>query len=316
MNYQQVGVSGVKASRVALGVMRIGGKTGDEVAEIVQTALDCGVNFFDTADIYGAGRSSMALGQALRDVGVPREDVVLQTKFGIFMDHELKFTTRYDFSRAHLMEALDLELERLQTDYVDFALLHRPDPLVDLDELAATFAEMRASGKVRHFGVSNMGPWQIEMLQAALGPELRLEANQLQFSLMHTHAIQAELHVNMEDDASIMHDGGVIPHARLRNMTIQAWSPFQYGTFSGCFIGDPQFPKLNAKLDAVGAELGASATAVAAAWILRHPAKMQVVCGSMSPEHIRETCEGAEVADRMTRQQWWDLYFAPGNDLP
>ena len=312
MKYQEIGQSGVRASRVALGVMRIGGKTREEAAEIVKTALDCGVDLFDTADIYDAGRSSMVLGQALKDVGVARDQVKLQTKFGIFMDHELKYTTRYDFSHDHLMEALDLELERLQTDYVDFALLHRPDPLVDLDELASTFAEMQSTGKVRHFGVSNMGPWQVEMLSAALGQ--RLEVNQLQFGPMHTHAIQAGLHVNMEDEASLDHDGGIIEHARLRRMTIQAWSPFQYGTFEGCFIDNEKFPQLNAKLDALGGEVGASKEAVAAAWILRHPAKMQVVCGSMTPEHIVNTCAGADID--LTRQHWWDLYFAPGNDLP
>lgn len=307
MDRQMVGQSGVEASRVALGVMRIAkGKTREQAAEIVRTALDCGIDFFDTADIYGGGESTKILGQALRDNGVAREDVVIQTKFGI------RSGKRYDFSREHLMAALDGELTSLDTDYVDFALLHRPDPLVDLDEFAETIGAMIESGKVRHVGVSNMGPWQVELLQSVL--DVHLEANQLQFGLAHTHAIQAGLHVNMEDEASIDHDGGVIEHARLRHMTIQAWSPFQYGSFEGCFIGNERFPELNAALERMADELGSTPTAVASAWILRHPAKMQVICGSMAPAHIREAAAGTDLA--LSRQQWWDLYLAAGNDLP
>ncbi len=304
MEYQQIGQTGITASRVALGVMRMMRATREEAAEAVRAALDCGVTFFDTADIYGMGASSRALGQALRDNDVARDQVIIQTKFGIVPGK------RYDFSRDHLMGALESELEALGVDYVDIALLHRPDPLVDLDEFAGAIAEMVSAGMVRHVGVSNMSPWQVDLLQSAL--DARLEVNQLQFSLAHAQAVSAGLHVNMEGaaDAGL----GVLEHARLRHMTVQAWSPFQFGTFAGCFIGDERFPELNAALDAVAAEHGTTPTAVAAAWILHHPAKIQVVCGSMSPEHISAACAGAEIA--LTRQQWWDLYLAAGNDLP
>lgn len=307
MRLQQVGQSGVEASRVALGVMRFAwGKTQDDVNESVRTALACGVNFFDSADIYGAGKSSQMLGQALSDLGVARESVLLQTKAGI------RSGVCYDFSKAHLIEALDGELAALQTNYVDFFLLHRPDPLVDLDEFADAIAEMLASGKVRHVGVSNMGPWQVEMLQSVLS--CHLEANQLQFGLGHTQAISSGLHVNMPDDAACERGSGVIEHARLRHMTVQAWSPYQFGIFEGCFIGNEKFPELNAKLDEVAAAHGTTSTTIATAWILRHPAQIQVICGSTSPEHIREACAAADID--LTREEWWDLYKAAGNDLP
>lgn len=309
MRTQVIGQTGVEASRVALGVMRLAGRSATDAAATVGAALEAGITFFDSADIYGGGESSRALGRALCDLGVARTEVVLQTKAGIVPGQ------RYDFSRAHLMQALDTELAALQTDYVDFFLLHRPDPLVDLDEFAATMADMVASGKVRHIGVSNMGPWQVDMLSDALASrDIRLEVNQLQFGLGHTQAVSSGLHVNMADDTACERGSGVIEHARLRRMTVQAWSPFQFGTFAGCFIGHADFPELNAALDELAARHGTSATAVATAWILRHPARIQVICGSMSPAHIRDAAAGADVD--LTAEEWWALYRAAGNDLP
>ncbi len=307
MRTQAIGQSGVEASRVALGVMRFAwGKTQEDVNESVRTALECGVNFFDSADIYGAGKSSQMLGQALRDLNVARESIVIQTKGGI------RSGVCYDFSREHLMAALDGELAALGVDYVDFFLLHRPDPLVDLDEFAATIDEMVSSDKALHVGVSNMGPWQVEMLQDALNQ--RIEVNQLQFGLGHAQAISSGLHVNMPDDAACERGSGVIEHARLRRMTVQAWSPYQFGIFEGCFMGNDAFGELNAKLDEIALAHETTPTAIATAWILRHPAHIQVICGSTSPEHIRAACAGADID--LTREEWWQLYLAAGNDLP
>lgn len=306
MKKQQIGMTDIEASRVALGVMRLAGRSSKEAAETVSAALEAGIDFFDSADIYGAGESSRALGQALRDLNVPRENVILQTKAGIVPGE------RYDFSREHLECALDAELERLKTDYVDFFLLHRPDPLVDIDELADTLGAMVEAGKVRQLGVSNMNPWQIDLIQSAL--DVPLEVNQLQFGLGHTQAIASGLHVNMDDAPATERGGGLIECARLYGMTIQAWSPFQFGTFAGCFIGHPDFPELNAALDEVAEAHNATPTAVATAWILRHPANIQVICGSMSPDHIRDAAAGADV--ELTRAEWWRLYQAAGNDLP
>lgn len=306
MNMQEIGQTGVEASRVALGVMRFAGLSPADATASIAAALEAGIDFFDSADIYGGGKSSEVLGAALKELGVPREEVVLQIKAGIVPGE------RYDFSRAHLEAALDAELKRLQTDYVDFFLLHRPDPLLDIDELSETLGAMVESGKVRHLGVSNMNPWQIDLVQAAI--DVPLEVNQLQFGLGHTQLISSGLHVNMDDDTAAERGTGLIECARLYGMTIQAWSPYQFGTFAGCFIGHPDFPELNAALAEVADEVGSTPTAVATAWILRHPAEMQVICGSTSPAHIREAAAGADI--ELTRVQWWKLYRAADNDLP
>ncbi|WEV46640.1 aldo/keto reductase [Bifidobacterium sp. ESL0690] len=312
MKYSEIGTSGVKASRVALGAMRMNAKSADEARKIVSTVLDGGVNFFDTADCYTAGESSRRLGQALKDVGVDRSKIYVQTKFGIYRDPANDEITRYDFSKDHLIAALDSELENLQTDYVDFVLLHRPDTLVELDGLAEAFNELQSSGKVRHFGVSNVNPMQVEMLQSAL--DQKLEVNQLQFGLGHTGMVQQEIHVNMQDAPSVDHDGGLISYSRLKKMTIQAWSPFQFGFFEGVFIDNPKFPELNEVLQRVADAHGVAKNAIAVAWILRHPAKMQVLLGSMTPSRLKEMMAGADV--EITAQEWYDLYVAAGNDLP
>lgn len=311
MKFLNIGTTGVHASRTALGVMRIADKSQDEADEVVKTALDGGVNFFDTADVYAGGESSRRFGRALDNLGVKRTDVVLETKFGISRNDEGSITG-YDFSKKHLVSALDKELENLQVDYVDFALLHRPDTLVDLDDLADAFQTLRNAGKVHHFGVSNVNPGQIDLLQSAL--DEKLEVNQLQFGLGHTGMVQQEMHVNMGDPASVDHDGGLISYSRLHKMTIQAWSPFQYGFFEGVFLGSPKFPELNKKLEELADKYGVDISAIAVAWILRHPANMQVLLGSMTPARLTKMIAGADV--ELTRQEWYDLYVSAGNDLP
>jgi predicted oxidoreductase len=301
----------METSRIALGVMRIENKNRDEAAKIVQTALDNGITFFDTADVYADGKSSAVLGQALEDVGASRDSLQIQTKFGI-VNPEGNGISRYDFSKEHLLATLDRELERLKTDHVDSVLLHRPDTLVDPEEVAEAFNELESSGKVRHFGVSNMRPWQVELIQNAVSQ--KLEANQLQFGLMHTHMIQQEFEANMETAGSVDHDGGILAFSRLKQMTIQAWSPFQYGFFEGPFIDNPKFPELNKALEKMAEKYSSTKNGIAVAWILRHPAQMQVILGSMNPTRIAEMAAGSDV--NLDRQDWWDLYVAAGNIIP
>ncbi len=307
-----LGDTTVSIPSIALGVMRMADRTRDEASAIVSTALDSGMTFFDTADCYSAGESSRRLGQALKDLSVDRDSVMIQTKFGIYRDPASNSITRYDFSRRHLVAALDAELRNLQTDHVDLVLLHRPDTLVELDDLAAAFDDLERAGKVRWFGVSNVNPAQIELLQSALSQ--RLQVNQLQFGLGHTGMIRQEFHVNMEDAASVDHDGGLLAYCRLHHLTVQAWSPFQYGFFEGVFLGSPKFPELNARLDALARKYGVDSSAIAVAWILRHPAGMQVLLGSMTPARLERMARGADI--RLDAQEWYDLYLAAGNDLP
>ncbi len=285
--------------------------------KVLEEVHDLGINFIDAADIYGNGESERIFGQALKQSKLNRDDFFIQSKGGIVLDPkrssgELVFGQRYDFSKQHLIETVDGILQRMQIDYLDSFLLHRPDPLMDPAEVAAAFDELQAAGKVRHFGVSNFNPMQVEFLQSALSQ--RLMINQLQFGVMHTGPIQFGLHTNMQDDASVNHDGEIIEYSRLHHMTIQAWSPYQYGMFAGTFIDNPKFPELNQKLQELADKYGVTKNAIATAWIIRHPAKMQVILGSMNPQHLAESCAGADVT--LTRQEWYDVYFAAGNDLP
>ena len=322
----EIGKSAVSASQVALGVMRMDALEPDVAAKVVRTAADHGVNFFDTADIYGFNvnrdhASSQVLGRAWQDAGLKREDIFLQTKFGInidFSDPNNVHSTRYDFSAKHLITRLDEELEALGTDYVDFALLHRPDTLMEAEEIVEAFTTLHEAGKVRHFGVSNVNPWQMELLQSWLGsdPAMRLEANQLQFGLMHAQMVSDELMTNSGAEGMVVanHSDGLLSYSRLRHMTIQAWSPFQSGTEYGPFVGNEHFPELNKALDEKGAKYGVSANAIATAWVLRHPAKIQIVLGSMNPTRLGEMLDGADID--LDKQDWWDLYAAAGNLIP
>ena len=308
----EIGKSAVVASQAALGVMRMDALDADAAAEVVRTAAEYGVNFFDTADIYGFNvnhdhASSRVLGRAWKDAGLKREDIFLQTKFGInidFSDPNNVHATRYDFSAKHLITRLDEELEALGTDYVDFALLHRPDTLMEAEEIVEAFTTLHKAGKVRHFGVSNVNPWQAELLQSWLGddPAMRLEASQLQFGLMHAQMVSDELMTNSGAEGMVVanHSDGLLSYSRLRHMTILAWSPFQSGTDYG--PGEK------------GAQYGVSANAIATAWVLRHPAKIQIVLGSMNPTRLGEMLDGADID--LDKQDWWDLYVAAGNLIP
>lgn len=317
MKTVKIGNSNWRASNVALGIMRMGTLPVAKAVVALQTAHDVGINFIDSADIYGndpqlgRGSSEIHFGQAFKQSGLCRDDFYIQSKGGLYANADNKIT-RYDSSKHQLISAVDGILNRMGIDYLDSFLIHRPDPLMELDEIAAAFDELQIAGKVRHFGVSNFNPQQITMLQAALNQKLLVD--QVQFGLAHTEMIDFGLHTNMTDDRAINRDGGLIEYTRRVQMTIQTWSPFQYGTFAGTFINSDKFPALNDELAKLAAKYSVSKNAIAVAWILRHPAHMQVLLGTMNPDHIRDSAAGSDVT--LTRQEWYDLYLAAGNDLP
>lgn len=305
MQKVNVGGSGLLGSQIVWGVMRIPNLSDQEALTMLETAHEQGINFFDNADIYGDGASEVKFGQALKNSQINRDDILIQTKVGIGKK-------MYDFSKEHILEAVDASLQRLQLDHVDTLLLHRPDPLMEPDEIAEAFLQLQNTGKVRQFGVSNFNPMQVAMLQQAV-PQA-LVANQLQMSLMHTGMIDFGMHTNMTDARSLNHDGGILEYSRLTNMTIQAWSPYQYGFFEGVFIDNPKFPELNQQLQAIAKAHDTNSNAIASAWLLRIPASLQVVVGTMNPKRLTEICEADKV--KLTRREWYDLYLAAGNDLP
>ncbi|MBU7455994.1 aldo/keto reductase [Leuconostoc fallax] len=312
----QIGQTDIQASKVALGVMRINDKSASEAQKIVQTAYGNGINFFDTADIYGAGRSSKIFGDALKTTGIARHDIYIQSKSGVILadgqiDGDGLKGPRYDFSKRHLIATVDTELRRLQTDYLDTFLLHRPDALMVLDDVAEAFQQLEQSGKVRYFGVSNMHPGQVTLLQSALSQKLQI--NQLQFGLKHTNMIDNELHVNVDSTHTLGDNSDILSYSRLNKMTIQAWSPLQYGYFGGVFVDNEQFPELNATLQALAIKYDVTKSSIAVAWILHHPAKIQVTIGTMNVERIVQM---TDLDYDLTNQEWYDLYVAAGHDLP
>jgi predicted oxidoreductase len=297
--------SDLNVSEIALGCMRLSQLTSQQISTLVHTALDQGINFFDHADIYAGGKCEEKFSEALGMNLALRERMLLQTKVGIR-------EKSYDFSKAHLLEAVDGSLKRLRTDHLDVLLLHRPDALVEPEQVAEAFDTLESSGKVRYFGVSNQNPMQIELLKKSVKQKLLF--NQLQFSITNTGMIDAGINVNMQVDRSIDRDGSILDYCRLHDITIQPWSPFQYGFFEGVFLDNKKFPELNRTIDAIAALRNVTNTAIAVAWILRHPARMQPILGTTNPDRLKDACQASGVV--LTHQEWYDIYLAAGNKLP
>ncbi|GGH10481.1 aldo/keto reductase [Paenibacillus segetis] len=301
----ELGTSNLQVPVIAVGCMRINNLSKTDAERFVQTALDEGANFFDHADIYGAGECEQIFAEAVHMNASVREKMILQSKCGIRRG-------MFDFSKEHILESVDGILDRLNTDYLDVLLLHRPDALVEPDEVAEAFDRLHSSGKVRHFGVSNQNPMQIQLLKKSV--KQPLVANQLQLSITNTTMIDAGIHVNMLDDAAVNRDGSILDFCRLNDITIQPWSPFQYGFFEGVFLDNDKFPELNAKINEIAGKYGVTNTTIAIAWILRHPAQMQPVTGTTNVDRLKDCIKASEI--RLTREEWYEIYRAAGNILP
>lgn len=301
----KLGGVGPSVSELALGCMRLCNLDTKAAESLLRTAMDQGINFFDHADIYGKGGSESLFASALGMAPSLRGQIVIQTKCAI---HD----GMYDFSKEHILKSVEGSLRRLQTDYIDILLLHRPDTLMEPEEVAEAFAALRQSGKVRYFGVSNQNAAQMALLQSALGEKLLV--NQLQFGLAHTGIIDAGFNVNMKNEAGLLRDGGILEYCRLNGITIQAWSPVQYGFFDGVFLDSPAYPQLNSALEEIARAQNTSKSAVAISWILRHPANIQPILGTTSREHLLEMCRASNIT--LSRAEWYGLYRAAGNQLP
>ncbi|HFV0773393.1 TPA: aldo/keto reductase family oxidoreductase [Streptococcus agalactiae] len=302
---QNIGQTGIQATRIALGCMRMSDLKGKQAEEVVGTALDLGINFFDHADIYGGGLSELRFRDAIKHLNVNRDKMIIQSKCGIREGY-------FDFSKEYILSSVDGILERLGTEYLDFLILHRPDVLVEPEEVAEAFTKLRAEGKVKHFGVSNQNRFQMELLQSYLDEPLAV--NQLQLSPAHTPMFDAGLNVNMLNKASIEHDDGIVDYCRLKRVTIQAWSLFQIDLSRGLFVNHPDYKELNETIAKLAKNYNVSSEAIVIAWILRHPAKMQAIVGSMNPSRLKAIDKANDIA--LTRKEWYDIYRSAGNILP
>ncbi|HGD1604320.1 TPA: aldo/keto reductase family oxidoreductase [Streptococcus agalactiae] len=302
---QNIGQTGIQATRIALGCMRMSDLEGKQAEEVVGTALDLGINFFDHADIYGGGLSELRFRDAIKHLNVNRDKMIIQSKCGIREGY-------FDFSKEYILSSVDGILERLGTEYLDFLILHRPDVLVEPEEVAEAFTKLRAEGKVKHFGVSNQNRFQMELLQSYLDEPLAV--NQLQLSPAHTPMFDVGLNVNMLNKASIEHDDGIVDYCRLKRVTIQAWSPFQIDLSRGLFVNHPDYKELNETIAKLAKNYNVSSEAIVIAWILRHPAQIQAIVGSMNPSRLKAIDKANDIA--LTREEWYDIYRSAGNILP
>jgi len=308
MKYINIANTDLQVSNMIMGNMRLTQLSLPEAEKLIRTALDEGINFFDHADIYGKGQCEEIFSEAIQMNSSIREKMILQSKCGIISPEGY-----FDFSKEHIIESVNGILKRLKTEYLDILLLHRPDPLMEPAEVAEAFEDLHASGKVKHFGVSNHNPAQIELLQKYI--PYKLVVNQLQFSIAHTPMIDSGIALNMKNDQAINRDSSILEYCRLHDITMQAWSPYQHGFFEGSFLGDVEkFPKLNEVVDSIAEKYGVTNTAIATAWITRHPANIQVVLGTTNTERMKDACKGAEI--RLSREEWYQIYKAAGNIVP
>ncbi|MEK3888788.1 aldo/keto reductase [Bacillus sp. FSL K6-3431] len=308
MKYNQIKNTDLNVSNIVMGNMRLPQLSVSEIERLIRSAMEEGINFFDHADIYGGGQCEELFAEAIQMNASIRDKMILQSKCGINSKGNY-----FDFSKEHILSSVDGILKRLNTEYLDILLLHRPDPLMEPEEVAEAFDELHNSGKVRYFGVSNQNPAQIELLQKYNSH--KLVVNQLQLSIAHTPIIDSGIALNMNIDQSINRDSSILEYCRLNDITIQAWSPYQNGFFKGPFLGDVEnFPELNEVIDSIADKYEVTNTAIATAWITRHPANIQVVLGTTNAQRLKDACKGSEIA--LTREEWYQIYKAAGNIVP
>jgi len=308
MRYITLGQDDKELSEIVLGMMRIKDKSVKEVEELVETALSVGINAFDLADIYGRGRCEELLGLVLKNRPDLREKMWIQSKCGIRIEE----FTYFDFSKDYIIKSVDGILQRLKIDHLDSLLLHRPDALMEADQVAEAFDLLYKQGKVRDFGVSNQNPMMMELLKKDVKQPLAV--NQLQLSAAFTPGFESGFHVNMEDSQAAMRDGSIFEYCKLHDVVIQAWSVLQFGYFKGNFVGNEKFQALNQVLDRLAIKYGVTPSTIAISWILRYPAKMQAVVGTTNPKHLREVSQAVNFS--LTRKEWYEIYLAAGNNLP
>ena len=305
MRYFEFGCTKRKVSVIGLGCMRMDDLTAKQVDSVIKASLDNGINFFDHADIYGDGECEKKFGAAMKRDKSLRDMIFIQSKCTIR-------DGLYDFSRDYILQSVDGILSRLGTDRLDSLLLHRPDALMELDDVREAFEKLYSEGKVHSFGVSNMNRFQMELLQS--GVSFPIVADQVQLSLAHTPLIDEGINVNTMFKGAVTRSSGTLEYCRLKGIIVQTWSPLQKGFFDGCFIGDPEYAELNQVLDRLADKYNVKADSVALAWLLRYPARIQVIIGTMNPKHIQSAAKAADFT--LTREEWYELYRAAGNELP
>lgn len=309
----------LESTRIALGCMTLGRKWDNEPLDeeakknaiiTIRTALEEGINFFDHADIYTMGKSEEAFSYIWKEVPGLRDKIILQSKCGIRFSNDPKegFPQRYDFSYDHIINSVEKILERLKTDHLDILLLHRPDALVEPEEVAKAFDRLQEQGKVRYFGISNHTGMQIDLLKKYVCQPLVV--NQMELNILHSDLIESGIITNQRKPAHQVRGEGTMEYCRLNNIAIQAWSPLAQGLLTGKPASEDSETVENTYriIKQMAQDKNVSPEAIAIAWILRHPAKIQPIVGTTNPERIRACAEADDV--ELSREDWYTLFTA------
>lgn len=305
MKYIKTFSENIEVSQVALGCMRIADMSASEAERYISEAVELGYNYFDHADIYGGGECERVFGSGLALNKSLRDKIIIQTKCGIRKG-------MYDFSKEHILNSVDNSLKSIGVEKIDVLLLHRPDLLMEPEEVAEAFDYLYESGKVGAFGVSNHSASQIELLKTAVKQDIKI--NQMQMSITNATMVSSGANVNLQNRDGINYDGYLRDYCRLNSITVQPWSPLQHGFISGTFLENPDFEELNIKLRNLAEKYGTTDTGIAIAWLLRLPEKMQPVVGSINVTRLEEISKAADIS--LSREDWYDIYLTAGYKLP
>lgn len=292
-------------NKISLGCMRLANLNVDQVEELIKKAVSLGITFFDHADIYGNGRCEELFGEVLARNKELREKIIIQTKCGIRNGF-------YDFSKDYIIEQVKKSIENLKCGYIDILLLHRPDALVDYEEVNQAFDYLYKNGLVKEFGVSNMNPLQIELFKKYV--KCPIKYNQIQLSIVHSRLISQGLFVNTNNDEAISHSSMLLEYCKLNDIEIQAWSPLMASWEDGSFIDNDKYYDLNQVLFRLAQKYQVSKNAIAISFILRHPFDINVIVGTTSCYHLEELVKARDV--KLTKQEWYELYQSAGHRLP
>ncbi len=292
--------------RLILGCMRLNKLSQNEADRYLNHVIDKGITYFDHSDVYADGECERIFGRFLKNNPGVRDKIIIQDKTCIISGK------MYDASYDHIMSAVDKQLKDLGTDHMDVLLLHRPDALLEPEEVNRAFNELKKSGKVLNFGVSNFYSGQIELLQRELDEKLKF--NQIQFGPAKAELVTDSMMTNMIQKNGSNRYSETLDYCRLNEMRMQSWSPLQWGNIEGCFFSNPDYKELCAKLSEIGDKYGVDKAAIAVAFNLRHPANMQVILGTMNEKHFDQMIEALNI--KLSRDEWYQIMLSAGYPLP
>lgn len=300
----------MEKSRIIQGLMRINEMSIEEVKSLIEFDLEHGINFFDTSNIYGNGVSESKIGEVLKLNPSLRSKMIIQSKCGIYLDEKNK--SYYDLSKETIIKSCNDTLKRLNTTYLDYFLLHRPDIFLDNKEVAEAFNILYKEGKVHHFGVSNFSKELIDYLEEEV--KEKIEVNQLQLGLGHTLLLSDVFNYNTAFYKHNAFAGDLFFYLKRKNINLQCWSPYQYGMFEGNILHNEKFKETNLLLEQLASKYQVNKSSICLSFLLMLGENVSVVIGTTNKQHIIDSIDALKV--KLTKVEWYNLYRSANNLLP